>query len=108
MTGWDTPSGDAGDMYTVLLYNRNKKAGYGQANRGAYSNPAFDDWLDQADATADMAKRNQCAQEATRIAVQDIPMIPVHYEQEIYAARKTVTVVPRMHKFIWAYDMDVA
>lgn len=108
MSGWDTPSGDAGNMYTVLLYSRDKKPGYGQANRGAYSNPAFDTWIDQADATADMRKRHECLQEATRIAVRDIPMIPVHYEQDIYAAKKSVTVVPRMDKFIWAYDMDVS
>lgn len=108
MSGWDTPSGDAGNMYNVLLYSRNRKAGYGQANRGAYSNAAFDDWIDKADATSDMKRRHECLQEATKIAVQDIPMIPVHYEQDIYAARKGVKVVPRMDKFIWAYEMDVA
>jgi peptide/nickel transport system substrate-binding protein len=108
MSGWDTPSGDAGNMYNVLLYSRNRKPGYGQANRGAYSNAAFDDWIDKADATSDMKKRHEFLQEATKIAVKDIPMIPVHYEQDIYAARKNVTVVPRMDKFIWAYEMDVA
>jgi len=107
MSGWDTPSGDAGNMYTVLLYSRGRKAGYGQANRGAYSNAEFDAALDRADATADMKQRHEHLQEATRIAVKDIPMIPVHYEQDIYAAKKTVTVVPRMDKFIWAYEMDV-
>jgi peptide/nickel transport system substrate-binding protein len=107
MSGWDTPSGDAGNMYNVLLYSRGKKAGYGQANRGAYSNAAFDEWIDKADATSDMKKRHEFLQEATKIAVQDIPMIPVHYEQDIYAARKNITVVPRMDKFIWAYEMDV-
>jgi peptide/nickel transport system substrate-binding protein len=107
MSGWDTPSGDAGNMYNVLLYSRNRKQGYGQANRGSYSNPQFDDWIDKADATSDMKKRNEFLQEATKIAAQDIPMIPVHYEQDIYAAKKNVTVVPRMDKFIWAFEMDV-
>jgi peptide/nickel transport system substrate-binding protein len=107
MSGWDTPSGDAGNMYNVLLYSRGRKAGYGQANRGAYSNPAFDEAIDKADATSDMKKRHEYLQEATKIAARDIPMIPVHYEQDIYAAKKNVTVVPRMDKFIWAYEMDV-
>ncbi len=108
MSGWDTPSGDAGNMYNVLLYSRNRKQGYGQANRGSYSNPQFDEWIDKADATSDMKKRHEYLQEATKIAAQDIPMIPVHYEQDIYAAKRNVTVVPRMDKFIWAYEMDVA
>ena len=69
---------------------------------------AADDAIDKADATSDMKKRHEFLQEATRIAAEDIPMIPVHYEQDIYAAKKSVTVVPRMDKFIWAYEMDVA
>ena len=107
MSGWDTPSGDAGNMYSVLMYSRGVKAGYGQANRGAYSNPEFDAFIDKADSTADMAKRDEFLKEATKIAVRDIPMIPIHYEQDIYAAKKNVKVVPRMDKFIWAYEMDV-
>jgi peptide/nickel transport system substrate-binding protein len=107
MSGWDTPSGDAGNMYSVLMYSRNKKTGYGQANRGAFSNAEFDDMIDKADATSDVGKRNAFLQEATKIAVREIPMIPIHYEQDIYAAKKSVTVVPRMDKFIWAYEMDV-
>jgi peptide/nickel transport system substrate-binding protein len=107
MSGWDTPSGDAGNMYSVLMYSRSKKPGYGQANRGDYSNAEFDSWIDKADATADMKKRDEYLQEATKIAIKDIPMIPIHYEQDIYAAKQSVTVVPRMDKFIWAYEMDV-
>ena len=76
-------------------------------NEAAFSNAEFDDMIDKADATADVAKRNAFLQEATKIAVREIPMIPIHYEQDIYAAKKSVTVVPRMDKFIWAYEMDV-
>jgi peptide/nickel transport system substrate-binding protein len=34
-------------------------------------------------------------------------MIPLHYEQDIYAARDGVMLEPRVDKFLWAYDMDV-
>lgn len=34
-------------------------------------------------------------------------MIPVHYEQDIYAVRDGVTLEPRTDKFLWAYEMDV-
>ncbi len=66
MSGWDTPSGDAGNMYSVLMYSRGKKQGYGQANRAAFSNAEFDDMIDKADATADVAKRKRFLPEATR------------------------------------------
>jgi peptide/nickel transport system substrate-binding protein len=107
MSGWDVPSGDAGSMYGSLFYTRDKKEGYGQVNRGSYSNPEMDALIDQADATAKVEERDRLLQEATKILLKDIPMIPVHYEQDIYAARKGVSLTPRVDKFMWAYEMDV-
>lgn len=107
MSGWDTPSGDAGSMYNSSMYSQNKKPGYGQSNRGAYSNPAFDAVIDKADATPNLEERDGYLQEATRIAARDIVLIPIHYEQDLYAARKTVTLTPRVDKFIWAWELDV-
>jgi peptide/nickel transport system substrate-binding protein len=107
MSGWDVPAGDAGSMYGALFYTRDKKEGYGQVNRGSYSNPEVDSLVDQADATPSVEERDRLLQEATKILMADIPMIPVHYEQDIYAARDGVTLEPRVDKFIWAFDMDV-
>lgn len=107
MSGWDVPAGDAGSMYGALFYTRDKKDGYGQVNRGSYSNPEVDALVDQADATPSIEERDRLLQEATKLLLADIPMIPVHYEQDIYAAREGVTLEPRVDKFIWAFDMDV-
>jgi len=107
MSGWDVPAGDAGSMYGALFYTRGVKDGYGQVNRGSYSNPEMDALVDKADATQSLEQRDQYLQEATKILMADIPMIPVHYEQDIYAVRKGVTMTPRVDKFIWAFDMDV-
>ena len=107
MSGWDVPSGDAGSMYGALFYTRDKKEGYGQVNRGSYSNAEVDALVDKADSTPDIAKRDEYLQEATKILMADIPMIPVHYEQDIYAARKGVTLTPRVDKFLSVFEMDV-
>lgn len=107
MSGWDVPSGDAGSMYQALFYSRDKKEGYGQVNRGGYSNPALDDLVDRADATADVAERDAILQEATKLLMAEIPMIPLHYEQDIYGVRDGVTLSPRADKFLQAYEMDV-
>ncbi|KAE9627256.1 ABC transporter substrate-binding protein [Parasedimentitalea maritima] len=106
MSGWDVPAGDAGSMYGALFYTRDVKDGYGQVNRGSYSNPEMDALIDKADATPSIDERDGYLQDATKILMADIPMIPVHYEQDIYAARKGVTLEPRVDKFLWAYDMD--
>ncbi|GAB1477820.1 ABC transporter substrate-binding protein [Paracoccaceae bacterium] len=108
MSGWDVPSGDAGSMYNALYYSRDKKPGYGEVNRTSYSNPKVDALLDKADSTANIDERDGFLQEATKILLADIPMIPIHYEQDIYALHEGVTFTPRTDKFIWAYEMDVA
>jgi peptide/nickel transport system substrate-binding protein len=107
MSGWDVPSGDAGSMYAALFYSRDQKEGYGQVNRGSYANPELDKLVDEADATPSVEERDRILQEATKVLMADIPMIPVHYEQDIYGVRDGVTLEPRTDKFIWAYDMDV-
>jgi peptide/nickel transport system substrate-binding protein len=63
--------------------------------------------IDKADSTPKIEERNKHLQEATKIAVHDIPLIPIHYEQDLYAAKKNVELKPRMDKFIWAYEMDI-
>jgi len=107
MSGWDTPSGDAGGMYNSMMYSRNKKKGYGQANRGAYASEEFDAWIDKADGTPRIEERDKFLQEATKIAVRDIVLIPIHYEQDLYATKKNVDLKPRVDKFIWTYELDI-
>ena len=107
MSGWDVPSGDAGSMYSALFYSRDRKEGYGQVNRGSYSNPELDAAMDRADSTADMEARDAALQEATRILMADIPMIPVHYEQDIYGVREGIVMEPRTDKFLWAYEIEM-
>lgn len=106
MSGWDTPSGDAGGMYNSMMYSRDKKEGYGGANRGAYASEEFDAWIDKADATPRIEERDKFLQEATKVAIRDIVLIPVHYEQDIYAAKSNIDLKPRMDKFIWTYEID--
>jgi peptide/nickel transport system substrate-binding protein len=108
LSGWDVPSGDAGSMYAVMFYTQGKKEGYGQVNRGHYSNPEVDALIEKADSTSRIEERDQHLQETTKILLKDIPMIPVHYEQDIYAVRDGVTFKPRTDKFLWAYEMDVS
>jgi len=107
MSGWDVPSGDAGSMYAALFYTRDQKEGYGQVNRSSYSNPEVDALIDKADSTPDVAERDAILQEATKLLMADIPMIPVHYEQDIYGVREGVTLKPRTDKFLSAYEMDI-
>jgi peptide/nickel transport system substrate-binding protein len=76
-------------------------------NRGGYSNPKVDELVDKAYSTASIKERDKHLQDATRILVQDVPMIPVHYEMDIYAVKDYVQMKPRVDKFLYVYDIDV-
>ena len=79
------PSGDGGSMYSVMFYSRDKKPGYGQVNRGAYSNPEVDALIDKADSTSKIEERDKHLQDVTKILLEDIPMIPIHYERSVWS-----------------------
>jgi len=52
----------------------------GSANGGLYSNPTVDQLLSRADATLSEKERNALYQEAERLVLQDMPVIPVWFQ----------------------------
>jgi oligopeptide transport system substrate-binding protein len=52
----------------------------GSSNDGGYSNPAVDAKLAQADAATSTEQADQLYQEAERMALQDMPAIPVYFQ----------------------------
>jgi oligopeptide transport system substrate-binding protein len=53
------------------------------SNDGKYSNPAVDDLLKQAGSTADKAKAIKLYQEASKLAIKDLPKIPTWVEKGV-------------------------
>jgi ABC-type transport system substrate-binding protein len=63
----------------------------GQANNnGDWSNHQFDALVDQADVTRDAAKRFALYQQAERIAIMQVPWIPLDYPKALILIRPTV------------------
>lgn len=75
----------ARDEYSIGLL------GWGTANRSAYSNPQVDQLLGEALSTLDRATREQLYRRATRLAIEDIAIIPLHHQVNIWATRKGFT-----------------
>lgn len=107
LTGWGE-SVDAGRMANVLFYTRNKTKGKGNSNRTHYSNAKFDELVDQADATADLAKRTALLEQAMRVLyIEDIGTIPLYFEQDLFGKKKNVVFHPRWDKNIMASELDI-
>ena len=106
MTGW-AEEVDSGKMSNVLFYSRGKIAGKGNSNRGHYSNPEFDSLIDQADATADIAKRGELLEKASLAILDDVGVIPLYFNQDLYGKKANVDFTPRANKNIMAHEIDI-
>ena len=71
-SGW---IGDYNDAYTFadLLYSTN------QQNDSGYASARYDDLLDQASMEPDAARRRALLEEAERVLLADLPIIPIYF-----------------------------
>ena len=106
MTGWSEEI-DSGAMANTLFYTRGKNPAKGGSNRCHYSNDEYDRLIDEADRTADIAKRTELLEQSTRVILDDVGIIPLFFNQDIYGAKTKVRFTPRMDKNILAYELDI-
>jgi peptide/nickel transport system substrate-binding protein len=106
MTGWSEEC-DTGAMANALFYTRGKDPAKGGSNRCYYSNAEYDSLIDEADRTADIAKRTELLEQSTRIILDDVGLIPLLFNQDIYGAKDKVKFAPRADKSILVHEMDI-
>ena len=74
---WAADYLDPQDYYSTLL-----RTG-GPENHVVYASPRFDALCDQADVAQDPARRSALYRQAARIAADEVPMIPLYYQQDV-------------------------
>jgi peptide/nickel transport system substrate-binding protein len=99
LVGWSAGTGESSDSLKALLATFNRDKGMGTANRGRYSNAAFDAKVDEALKTVDDAKRNNVLGEAMEIGMGDVGLIPSHYQLNTWAMRKGFTYEARSDEY---------
>lgn len=72
-SGW---IGDYNDAYTFLSLF---KSDVGDMNPAAYQNPEYDRLLHEAETQSDAPKRQQAMEQAERVLLADMPIIPVYH-----------------------------
>jgi len=106
LLGWGTGTGEASNPLRALIATYNAQKGLGTVNRGRYSNPAVDAVIEQAVVTANDDEREKLLQQATRMAMQDVAIIPLHQQKNIWAMRKGLTYVARADEENRAFDIQ--
>ncbi len=102
LVGWGAGTGETLGSLQALLGTFDRAKGAGAANRGRYSNPAFDAKLTEAQRTVDDTKRAALLGEVSEIGMKDFGIIPTHYQVNVWAARKGFKVIPRADEYTLA------
>jgi peptide/nickel transport system substrate-binding protein len=104
LVGWSADTGEASSPLKALLATFDRDKGLGTANRGRYSNPKVDAELAAALTEIDEKRREARLQSATKFAMDDLGLIPIQHNVNVWAARKGVTYVPRTDERTYAFE----
>ncbi len=103
--GWGTESGEQGSALRSLLATYDSAKGMGVTNRGRYSNATFDKALGDALVTMDDKKREGMIQGAAEMVMEDVGLIPLHYEVSTWATTKGLKYTPRTDQYTLAMSL---
>ncbi len=88
LVGWGAGSGEPSSPLGALLHTYDKSKGYGSSNRGRFSNAELDATLEEALATVDRKKHGELLIKATEIGINNLGIIPLHFQVNTWAVRK--------------------
>ena len=108
LVGWGSGTGEASSPLKSLLATFDRDKGMGASNRGRYSNPHVDKLINDALATNEDAKRAALLAQATEVAIEDVGIIPLHYQVNTWALRRGFSYKPRTDEYTLATDVGKA
>jgi peptide/nickel transport system substrate-binding protein len=106
LVGWSSGTGENSGSLVPLVNTFDRAKGTGTTNRGRYSNAEVDQISAEALRTNDDAKRAALLAKATEIAIEDVALIPLHYQVNTWAARKGLSYKARSDEFTLATDVS--
>jgi peptide/nickel transport system substrate-binding protein len=99
LAGWGATTGEMSSPLKALVATEDKSRGFGATNPTGYSNKAMDDLLVKALGTVDDAQREDMLRQASRMAMQDWAIIPLHFEVTPWAMNSKVDYKARVDQY---------
>jgi peptide/nickel transport system substrate-binding protein len=106
--GWGSGTAEASDPLIAQIATWDPAKGWGASNRGRYSNPAIDALIGKALGTADDAAREKVLIQAQRAAFEDVAIIPLHIQKNIWATSARLSYVPTVGESLRLIDVKAA
>lgn len=96
LIGWSNTNGDGTGTFDHLLHTMEPEKNLGGSNVStAYSNAEIDRLSEAAASEFDPEEREAMLQRANRIAMEELPHVPLHFQMDIHAVSDRVEWSPR-------------
>ncbi|WP_240782682.1 ABC transporter substrate-binding protein [Roseococcus sp. SYP-B2431] len=93
--GVGNASGDSSLALRIVAASFAPDRGFGTLNYGRYSNPSLDALIERAVSEPDDTRREALLREAVGAAMDDVALIPLHIQKNIWATRRGLTYTAR-------------
>jgi peptide/nickel transport system substrate-binding protein len=108
LLGWGTGTGEPDSPLQSLIATADPRRGWGAVNRSGFSNTRLDALLAQALQTLDVREREPLYRQATRIAMEELAIIPLHHQANVWATRRGYTYTARNDERTMATELRPA
>ncbi|WP_445503327.1 ABC transporter substrate-binding protein [Microvirga sp. G4-2] len=105
---WGVNTGETTNPAVALVATRNKDKGTGRYNGGGISDSEIDAVLARATSTLEQSARLPLLEELSNLTFNRLWVLPMHYENVVLGAKKSVVYTPRGDKYTLAYDVKLA
>ena len=89
-------SGDASSMLDMKFHSVDLARGYGEFNSNGYGNAALDALIEASSTMFDLGERRRALEHCMRVAVADLPVVPLYAAHDVYGVRAALEWTPRV------------
>lgn len=107
LVGWGSGTGEASSPLKSLIGTYDPDKGWGASNRGRFSNEEVDALLDEALRTVNDERREELLIEATELAMEQVAIIPTHFQVNTWGTRAGLQYQPRTDEYTLAFGVSV-
>jgi len=101
------PTGDASDILENAVHSIDLERRFGRSNDGEYANPELDHLIEESASILEMEHRRPVLQKALATVTDELALVPLYIDQDVYAIRKPFTWRPRNDNFLLAAEVGV-
>lgn len=108
MGGWAASAEETQLFLRAWVTTTDRAQGLGMSNYGEFSDAEIDHLARATFTTMDEAERTRLMTEASRLAIERLPVIPIHFENAVWAFRRGLAFEGRMDQTTPAQDIRPA